>query len=327
MMKALVTGATGFTGNSLARTLYRQGHHVKVIVRDKSKIKTDAEFEPEVIEGDIRDSESVDRAVKGCQKIFHLAALFRTAGVQDHVYHDIHVAGTENLLQAALKNNISRFVHCSTVGVHGDIIYPPANEKTSFNPGDIYQKTKLEGEKTVHRFFRETGLPVSVIRPTAIYGPGDLRLLKLFKLAAMPVSPVIGSGNIYYHMIYIDDLVNAFILASEKKKAIGEAFIAGGKDATSLNQLIEIICEATHHSRLKCHLPAMPFQLAGSICEKICIPLKIEPPIYRRRVDFFTKSRFFTIDKAVTLLDFKPEVSLRTGIVKTASWYKDNSYL
>ncbi len=128
-------------------------------------------------------------------------------------------------------------------------------------------------------------------------------------------------------MVYIDDLIDAFLLASESEKAIGETFIIGGKEILSLNETIDLIAEKLKTNSTKIHLPAKPFQLLGSVCEKVCIPLKIEPPIYRRRVDFFTKSRSFDITKAKKLFDYKPKVSIRDGIANTIEWYKSRNLL
>ena len=320
-MKVLVTGGTGFTGSRLAEKLNRSGANVRLLVRDETSLRDPRFQDFEVCLGDIRDMDAVERAVKGVERVFHIAAVYRTAGIADQVYWDVHVKGTENLLKAALKYKVGRFIHCSTVGVHGHIDNEPANESSAFKPGDIYQRTKLEGELRAVGFGRDTGLPVAVIRPCPIYGPGDMRLYKLFKMASKRVVPILGPGTIYYHMVYIDDLVNAFLLASESEKAVGEAFIAGGAETPTLNELIQVIASVYSRKPMKVHLPVKPFQWLGSICERICIPLNIEPPIYRRRVDFFTKSRAFDIGKAVRMIGYKPEVSLKEGIERTAAWY------
>ena len=164
-MKVLITGATGFTGGILAQKLYKHGEDVRVIVRNKSKLRLTNVPYKEVIEADITDAKAVERAVKGVEEVFHIAALFRQAGIPDQAYWDVHVQGTQNLLDSSLKFGVKRFVHCSTVGVHGHIDDPPADENYRFSPGDIYQVTKLEGEKKAIQFHRETGLPVTVIRP------------------------------------------------------------------------------------------------------------------------------------------------------------------
>ncbi len=326
-MKILITGGTGFTGHNLAKRLMQDGHEVRLLVRSSSRVTLEPHPFLELCEGDIRDPEAVDKAVAGVQKIFNLAAMYRTASSVDQDYRDIHVEGTRHLLEAATKYGVERFVHCSTVGVHGDVKVPPATEESPYAPGDIYQQTKLEGELLAREYAARHGLALSVIRPTAIYGPGDMRLLKLFKLAIKSITPIIGSGKIYYHMVYIDDLVEGFILASEAEAAVGQVFIIGGEENMILDDLLTTISRLTGRPEKKIHIPALPFQLAGSLCEKICIPLGMEPPIYRRRVDFFTKSRYFDIGKAKRLLGYAPKFGLREGLRRTAEWYKQQHLL
>lgn len=297
------------------------------MVRSASKVQLRPEDRLEIVEGDIRDQAAVEESVKGIEKIFNIAAMFRSAASVDQDYRDVHVLGTQHLLKAALKHDVSRFVHCSTVGVHGDVKAPPATEESPYGPADIYQRTKLEGELWAREFADKNNLALSVIRPTAIYGPGDMRLLKLFKLAVRGVTPVIGSGKIYYHMVYIDDLVQGLLLAAEHEDAVGEVFIIGGEENMTLDDLVTTIARITNRPETKVHLPAWPFQIAGSLCEKICIPLGIEPPIYRRRVDFFTKSRSFDISKAKDMIGYSPRYGLHDGLSRTAEWYKEKGYL
>ena len=327
-MKVLVTGGAGFTGSCLSKQLCEQGYEVKALVRDKKKgAKVLDGYDIEMVEGDITDTNSVERAVNGVGKVFHIAAAFRVAGIADQVYWDVNVGGTEKLLDISLRNNVEKFVLCSTVGVHGNIKDGPADETYRFSPGDIYQETKAAAEVKALSFGRKHGLPVTVIRPCPIYGPGDLRLLKLYRLANRKVVPVLGSGKIYFHMVYVEDLARAFILASDAEAANGEVFIVGGSDALMLDDLIDLIAKQLDNNPLKIHIPAKPFQWLGHLCERVCIPMGIEPPIYRRRVDFFTKSRLFDITKARALLNYSPEVSLAEGIRNTANWYKEQGYL
>ena len=128
-------------------------------------------------------------------------------------------------------------------------------------------------------------------------------------------------------MVYIDDLVDAFILASEGDDSNGESFIIGGDECYTLDQLIDSISAELQKKSFKIHIPVKPFQLLGSICEKICVPFGINPPIYRRRVDFFTKSRAFDIIKASKILKFKPNVHIQDGLAMTANWYRKRGLL
>ncbi len=326
-MKALVTGATGFTGSRLVEKLLEVGHTVRVLVRDRKRLKSSLIHKVEVFEGDIRDKAYVMEAVRGMDVIFNLAAYYRSSDTQKKIYYDIHVEGTRHLLDAALKHKAARIVHCSTVGVYGDVGNTEADERQPFAPGDIYQTTKLYGEMLVTEYHKNKGLPTTIIRPTAIYGPGDERLLKLFKIASRRPTFLLGDGKIYYHMIYVDDLVNAFILAAESEQAVGKAFIVGGDECLQLNELIDIIGPKLGNQPKRVHLPAYPFQLLGSACEKVFGFFKLKPPLYRRRVDFFTKSRRFNTQKVKNVLGYSTQVSLDEGLGITAKWYQENKLI
>ena len=327
MEKVLVTGGTGFTGSHLVRDLVSDGYRVRVLARSAGRAREVLPAEVETIEGDITEAESVRRSVEGCDVVYHLAAAFREAGIPDSRYREVHVDATRMLLEAARAEGVRRFVHCSTIGVHGHIDNPPADETTRFAPGDIYQETKLEGEKLALEFQREHDFPVAVARPTAIYGPGDLRLLKLFRMIAKGRFLVLGSGEVCLHMVHVEDLVRGLRLLADRPEAIGEVFILAGDEYRPLNEIFELVAEAVDAPPPRLRLPVWPFYAAGAVMEKICVPLGIEPPIYRRRVAFFTKSRAFTSDKAKRMLGYQPQVDLRTGIRQTADWYRAQDYL
>jgi len=298
-----------------------------MLARDPAKCKDFRRIGVEIASGDIRDPAAVDRAVEGTEIVFHLAAAYRTAGLPDGDYRDIHVTGTEIVLSSCLRHGVRRVVHCSTVGVHGHIEKPPATEESPFHPGDIYQVTKLEGERKAVAFGQESGLPVTIIRPCAIYGPGDMRLLKLFRIAAGRFKWLLGDGKNFYHMVYVDDLCDAFILAATRKNVAGETFIIGGKEVLSLDQLVDLIAEVLCAPGSIVHFPASPVRFLAMLCERVCEPFRIPPPIYRRRVDFFTKSRSFDIRRATTLLGYSPAVEIREGVRRTADWYRRKGLL
>ncbi|MEM0965038.1 MAG: NAD-dependent epimerase/dehydratase family protein [Verrucomicrobiota bacterium] len=323
----LVTGATGFAGGVLTRRLVDSGARPRVLVRSGEKFAEKGLSGVDCIEGSITDQSAVNRAVEGVSAVYHLAAVYREGGLDHNVYREVHVEGTRNLCEAALSAGVKRFVHCSTVGVHGHIEDPPADETYRYSPGDVYQKTKLEGEKVALRFQREHGLPVSVVRPAAIYGPDDERLLKMFRLANRDRIVLLGSGEIFYHMVHVEDLATGFLLAGRVPEAVGEAFIIGGDRFLSLNELLKSIAEILGKKGELLHFPAKPFQWAGSFCEGVFIPLGLNPPLYRRRVDFFTKSRAFDISKAKRVLGYEPLVTIEDGLAATASAYREAGWL
>jgi len=328
--KVLVTGANGFTGSYLCKHLQQRGYHVRGLVRKSSDLTLLKDIDVELVYGNFADPSSANElrhAMKGVETVYHVAAAYRTEGVPNRYFWQVNVEGTHHLLQAALRSNVRRFVHCSTVGVQGDIKNPPATEEAPYAPGDVYQESKLEGEKLARRFFEEHRLPGVVVRPVGIYGPGDRRFLKIFKFVNNGRFRMFGSGEVLYHMTYVEDLVAGITLAGEKPEALGQVFTIGGSEYTTLNELVERIARALEVPVPRKHFPVWPVWMAGWLCELVCKPLRIEPPIYRRRVDFFVKDRAFDISKARRLLGYQPQVNLDSGLKITADWYRANGLL
>lgn len=324
----LVTGASGFTGAVLVRRLLDAGARVRAIARASSDVSVLAGVPVEWFRGEVYDEATVAKAAEGVEYIFHVAAAYRQAGIEDAEYQRVHVESTKLLAEAALKSpKFKRFVHVSTVGVHGHIESPPANEQSPFNPGDQYQRTKLEAEQWLHDFARARALPYAVIRPAAIYGPGDRRLFKIFKLASRPFFPVLGFGKCFYHLIHVEDLVSALILAAVHPAAQGQAFICGNCEPVRLVEMARWVAAELGSGFTVVRLPAWPFFLLGGLCELVCKPLGLEPPIYRRRVAFFTKDRAFDTSKIRNLLGFSEKLSNREGVVATTRWYVEQGWL
>lgn len=322
-----MTGATGFTGGHLARTLARRGRRVRALVRKTNQAGSLAETGIELVEGDLRDKASLARAVEGVEHVYNIGALYRQAGLPPHIYREVNALAVRDLIEASAHAGVRRVVHCSTVGVHGDIKQPPANEDAPLQPGDLYQETKLEGERLAREAGERLGIDVTIARPSGIYGPGDRRLLKMFRGVARRRFPILGSGNIYYHLTYIDDLVEGFRLCAEHPNGAGRTYILAGGEVTSLNELVAIIAEIAGVAPPRMHLPVWPFWIAGAACELVCAPFGIEPPLYRRRVDFYTKSRAFDTSRARAEIGFAPQVGLREGISRTLAWYRQQGWL
>jgi dihydroflavonol-4-reductase len=321
----LVTGATGFTGSHLARSLAAT-QKVRALVRDPAKAGELASSGIELAVGDLRSPETLASAVAGVDVVYHIAAIYRSAGISPDTYRAVNRTAVGQIVEAAAAAGVRRVVHCSTVGVHGDVDNPPANEDAPLKPGDIYQITKLEGEQVARETADRRGVELTIARPSGIYGPGDRRLLKLFR-NVLRRFPVLGSGEIYYHLTYIDDLVDGFRLCGEHPAAAGRTYILAGGEVTTLNEVMKLIAEVGGVRPPSIHLPVWPFWVAGAVCEAICVPFGIEPPLYRRRVDFFTKSRAFDITRARTEIGYAPRVGLREGITRTLAWYREHAWL
>lgn len=326
-MKVLVTGGTGFAGGHVCERLAREGYEVRALVRDPARCPRLHEWGVDLAIGDLRDSTSIERAMQGVERVYHIAALFRPENVSRRDMWEANVQGTQYMLDAAIKAGVRRFVHCSTVGVHGHIKHPPGKEETPYGPGDYYQESKTEGERIVWRYITEGRLPIVIFRPAGIYGPRDMRFLKLFKAIQARRFVMLGSGQVLFHTVYIDDLVNGILLCGSKDNALGNVYILAGAEPTTLNQLVRTIAEVLGVSPPRLHFPFTPVYLAGLACEILCKPLGINPPLYRRRVDFFRKTRSFDIAKARRELGYSPKMDLRTGLSLTADWYRKDGWL
>lgn len=325
----LVTGATGYTGQVLTKKLVSLGCRVRAIARASSDLTPFEGLPIEWFRGDVFDRDAVRAASEGVEYVFHVAAAYREARISDETYVRVHVDSTRLLAEALVGSaRLKRFVHVSTVGVHGHIDEPPADENYRFSPGDIYQRTKAEAEVWIREFSARNNFPMAVVRPAAIYGPADKRLLKLFRMATRPFFPLFGRGQGLYHLIHVDDLTDIFITAALHPKALGEVFIAGNAEPSRLREIVSAIAAEVGNSQIRfVRLPAWPLFLAADICELICKPLGVEPPLYRRRVAFFTKDRAFNTRKLRELLEYRYSVEVQDGLRSTARWYRERGWM
>lgn len=322
-MKILVTGGTGFTGKALVRRLLDDGHRV-VALDYKEGLRTDElrEWGAEVVIGSVTDREVVERCMPGVEIVHHLAAAFRELDVDDTYYHEVNVGGTRVVLEAALAHGVKKVIYCSTCGVHGNVANPPADENAPIAAADYYQQTKYEAEPLVVEF-NGRGLPTVILRPAAIYGPGDPeRFQMIFRRVARGSFAMFGSGRTLYHPLYIDNLVDAFLLAQQPGKGDGRAYLIADAHYLSIEQLVRAVGVALDVDVRVRHFPLLPLIVAGHVCETICRPLRIAPPIFPRRVDWFRQNRAFDISRARRELGYQPRVGLDEGLRLTAEWYR-----
>jgi len=327
-MEILVTGGTGFTGGSLVRYLLGKGHHVTVL--DKASGLFDQELKElgaKIYYGDILDEKLVNDLVKGKKVVFHVAAAFRGVDLPKKVYWNVNVNGTEVIAKASLNKGVKRFIYCSTEGVHGHIPHPPADETAPIAPKDYYQYSKYKGEEVVQKYIQR-GLNAVILRPTAIYGPGDPgRYLLLFKWAKKGIFPIFGSGGVTYHPLYIENLNQAFELAMEKDNAVGETYLIADEKYYTLEEIVEEVGRAIRVDVKIIHLPFTPLLVASYLCEWICKLVRVTPPIFRRRADWYRENRGFSIEKAKRELGYKPEITLEEGLKRTGQWYQEHGYI
>jgi nucleoside-diphosphate-sugar epimerase len=322
MPDVLVTGATGFTGTALCTRLRAQGNRVVAFTRPTSRVDTLRDLGVETRVVDLGDAASVRSAFTAFDVVYHVAAAYRSEHASRSEFARVNVEGTRHLLEASQAHGVGRFVHCSTVGVQGEIEHPPADENYRFKPGDHYQESKLQGELLARSFFEKGAVPGSVVRPVGIYGPGDMRFLKLFRSIANGSFVMIGNGQVLYHMTYIDDLVSGFVLAGTHPAALGEVFTIAGPEYTTLRVLVDKIAHVLGRKPPRLRIPFAPVYVASVVCDKLWRSVGLSPPLYPRRVEFFELDRAFSIDKARRLLGYTPRYSLDEGLALTAASYR-----
>ena len=327
-MRILVTGGTGFTGAALVSRLLKDGHSVSVLDKQPGlAAERLAEGGAEIAYGSVTDREAVAKSIAGAEVVMHLAAAFRETGAPDALYKSVNVDGTRIVVEEAKRVGARKLVYCSTQGIHGNIDNPPGDETSPVRPEDYYQQTKFEGEETV-RSEAPPELEYTILRPTAIYGPGDPeRFVMIYRRVVRGSFPMFGSGKTFYHPVYIDNLVDSFVLAMDPGVGAGEAYIIGDDEYLSIEELVRKVARAIDVEVSVPHFPIGPLIVAGHICERACKPFGINPPIFPRRVDWFRQVRAFRIDKAKRDLGYQPRVGLDDGLRRTGEWYREHGYL
>ncbi|MCD6419236.1 MAG: NAD-dependent epimerase/dehydratase family protein [Synergistetes bacterium] len=328
-MRILVTGGSGFTGSGLVKRLLQRGHQITIV--DKKEGLFDKEFSDRGVKihyGSITDRKLMEEAVEGNDVVFHVAAAFREINTSKRTYWNVNVEGTRIVAEASLKAGVKRFIYCSTEGVHGKVDNPPIGEDGPIKPKDYYQYTKYEGEKVV-KGFMEKGLPSVIVRPTGIYGPGDPgRFLMLFRwIKKHGWFPMFGDGNVVFHPVYIENLNDGFELAMEKDEALGNTYLIADERYCTLNELVKEVGRAMDINVKIRYYPFWTLLIASYVCEWTCKPLKISPPLFKRRADWYWENRGFSIDKAKRELGYVPKIDLPTGLRMTARWYEENGYI
>lgn len=330
--RLLVTGAAGFIGGALLRRLVDYGLDAQGTVwrlEEAEALRAEG-YNCEVL--DLLSSEPFDSYVAGMDIVFHVAAMFQETEYDEATYMVANRDGALKLCKAAEAAGVERFVHCSTVGVHGDVKELPCKETTPFNPMDQYHRTKLAGELAIFDYARtlpEDGMVVTANRPAMVYGPGDMRMLKLFRTVVREQFMMIGNGKVMAHLGHIDDQVDSFLdCAVAPREAVHvEAFNIASDEPLDLTELVNLIADSGGVRRPRGHIPVAPVWFAGLVCEILWLPFKSRPPLFRRRVGFFTHNRAFDLTKAYERLGYLSKVDNKSGIEKTVAWYMEKGLL
>ncbi|NWF52103.1 MAG: NAD(P)-dependent oxidoreductase [Nitrospirae bacterium] len=320
-MKALVTGATGFIGSHLCEELARRGHQVTCLVRENSNLKWIESIDLKIITGDCENIESLHSAVKGVDYIFHLAGL--TKACSDDEFFCVNAMGTKNLITATLENNpkLRRFVYISSLAAVGPSQNgSPVKEDTAPKPVSSYGKSKLEGEKAVLGYKKK--IPVTIIRPSAVYGPRDRDLFIFFRMLKKGIFPY--WGKCYYSLVYVDDLVQGIILAAENRKAEGEIYFLSDSKFYTNDEIVNAISSAFGIKAVRLRIPKFIMPYFAYIGEKI----DRKGIINRDKINELTYSHWICdITKAREELGFIPKVRIKEGMKWTVDWYRIHRWL
>ena len=315
--KVLVTGAGGFIGSHLTQALLEKGRTVRALDLNLDRLQNLASSDLlDPLVADIRDASAVGEALSGVGTVFHLAAAHLGASTPEAEFQEVNVEATRQLTSMASQAGVSRFVHCSSVGVFGRIEAPPADETTACRPELAYEKTKLDGEKVVLEQASDGGLSAVVLRPVWVYGPGCGRTERLFRAINKGRFVVAGSGATMRHCLYIRDMVDAFLLAETAPKATGEVLIIGDNEPTTVRDLVDRIAEITGAKPPR-SVPSGLLWAAAIGAEAAFLPLGKEPPLSRRSLRFFTGNTAFSTERARSLLGFEPRYDLTKGLAET----------
>jgi len=322
-MIVTITGANGFIGWHLVKDQLARGRKVRAVDISDSKLK-ELSGNPglEIIKCDIRDGKKMQGIAKGTDVLFHLASAHLDVSLSDEVYRDVNIRALGALVESAHKAGVGKFVHCSSVGVFGEIHNPPADEASPCFPELVYEKTKLMGEEVVLNYHRKTGFPLTVVRPVWVYGPGCHRTEKLIRSIHKGRFPIIGDGETMRHCIFIEDMVEAFECCAQRGEAIGEVFIIGDESAVSINTLVRAIAKIGNVAPPKLYLPLFLMKPLAAACERIFSLMGRVPPISSRSLKFFTNNTSFKVAKAKDLLGFTAKYGLQQGLQKTYDYMR-----
>lgn len=334
--RTLVTGGTGFIGSHLVEALLSQGRRVRVLALPEPFEPIEAENlkmikakGAEVVYGDLRNIKSLHSVADGIDSIFHLGAISRPMKIPDRQYDAVNVLGTKNILEVSKKNKLKKFIHVSSVSVLG--VSPDGHplKEDEFQKEDMkYAVSKREGEKLALKYQKKYRLPIVVVRPCLTYGPRCLPRLIMFKFVKLGLFPLFNGGEAKMEFCYVDNAVEALLLAEKDKKTTGEIFNITDGQSYPIKTVLSTIAGELGVKPPFISLPFFVGKLAGHAAEIASAFVGVYPPFSSTAADWMSRSiNVYDCSKAKESLGYEPKVSLKKGIKKTIAWYKNKSLL
>lgn len=324
-MKVLVTGATGFIGRQLLPALQRARHQVVCAVRAATDRTGLSAMGVEIV--DIRDDGAMEQALVGCGALIHLAGQMGAYGTPYQAFYETNCTLTERLAKLAVQAGVARFIFCSTPGVYG-FGQRLCKEETPYAPRNDYERTKALAEQALIRTCSGTGTAYTILRPDFVYGPGDMRRVKLYRNIRRHRFVLTTSGKSYLHPTYIDDVIQGFMLCLKNEQAENQIFnLAGEKDVPSGTYLAEIAHQLgvkLIHINLGYHLSILA---ATAIDRTMQALLHKEGFVSKNKIDFLSVDHSSSIQKAQTLLGYCPQYTLEQGLAATLAWCREENLL
>lgn len=321
-MRIFVTGALGFVGAHFVERALAAGHEISGIYRtaegDKGELlhKFTAQG-VQLAQRDVLRPETYIELLQDADCVCHFAAAFKGSGHRDEDFHRINVVGTDCVLTAGAQAGIRRFVFCSTAGIYGQALTGVTDETAPAQPWNAYERSKHAAEERLRQRAAELGIDYVILRPAVVYGPRDDRLLKLFRAAAKGRFPLFGPGNGRRHMVYVTDVADAFVLGCSAAAAANREMIIAGPTAVPLRELLGTLALVVQRKRCGPRLPLTPMLLLAASIEDACKLVGVDPPLYRRRMDFYRSDAAFDWSRAQNLLGWTPRIDLHEGLRQT----------
>jgi nucleoside-diphosphate-sugar epimerase len=324
--KLLITGATGFIGFKLAEFYTRRGMSLRLLVRDPARLHPELTKCCEIIIGDLTQPESLTPALRGVDSVIHAAGMLGHWGMTYQQLWEINVIGSENLVQAACRERVSRFIHLSAGGVTGPVESNPADETFPPRPRTDYERSKWEGEQRVLEIAADHNFNLLVVRPTFTYGPGDPHKLELFRAVQKGRFAFVGRGLSTVSPVFIDDLIKGIDLALGSDLRLTSVILAGDRPVTK-RELIWGIADTLEVKRPRLMIPAGLAMLAAYLCEFGAGILKFKSPLTASRVLALSRHWGYSIEKADLMLGYQPGMDLARGLQLTVGWYREQGWL